>query len=241
MSIDSPLLHLHNIQKHYLVRNEPLSILKEVNLSLEPSQSMALTGPSGSGKSTLIHLIAGTDLPSHGTLLWKNEDLTQLNDAQRSQWRLRELGLIFQDFRLFPHLTALENIALPLELLGHTVKEAHTKAHTLLDDVGLATRSTHHPHQLSGGEKQRVALARALIHQPALILADEPTGNLDYQTAQHVLSLLFDLCKHHQTALFLVTHNPNHAQRTDIHAQLIKGSLHLESSLSSLSHVEDQV
>ena len=239
MSLRSPLLNLQNIQKYYRVQNEPLPILKEVNLTLNSAQSMALTGPSGSGKSTLIHLIAGTDLPSQGKLVWRGQDLTNLSDTQRSKWRLRELGLIFQDFRLFPHLNALENIALPLELLGQSAKESQKKAYTLLDEVGLADRATHTPHQLSGGEKQRIALARALIHQPALILADEPTGNLDYQTAQQVLSLLFDLCKHHQTALFLVTHNPNHARLTDVHAQIIGGRLQVHSQSTLVDQRED--
>ena len=233
--MDTPLLQLQKVQKNYALQQgtqeHSLSILKEVNLTLKSAQTLALTGPSGSGKSTLIHLIAGTDLPTQGDLLWKGQSLTHLNSTQRSQWRLRELGLIFQDFRLFPHLTALENIALPLELLGYSVKESHDKAQALLEEVGLSQRGNHSPHQLSGGEKQRVALARALIHQPALILADEPTGNLDYQTASHVLNLLFTLCKSHQTALFLVTHNTHHAQKTDLHFQLLEGGLHQHTSI----------
>lgn len=223
----TPLLSLERVSKRYHPPHaEPISILEELSLTLSSGERFALTGPSGSGKSTLTHLIAGTEEPSAGLLSWRGAPLPPVSSPERAHWRLNELGLVFQDFRLFPHLSALENASLPLELLGRPAREAEEVARGLLARVGLAERARHLPSELSGGEQQRVAIARALAHEPALIIADEPTGNLDWRSAARVVDLLFELSDERSVALLIVTHDLGLARRADRHERLLKGTLH---------------
>lgn len=229
-SQESPLLKVEHISKQYQgFEREVIPVLEDISLTLHQGERYALTGPSGSGKSTLTHLIAGTDDVSQGFIFWKGLPLPSIHSPERSRWRLSELGLVFQDFRLFPHLSALENAALPLELLGKTAQEAEKKAQLLLERVGLGSRIHHLPNALSGGEQQRVAIARALIHQPALVLADEPTGNLDWRSAEMVIDLLFELSEENKVALLIVTHDLKLAQRADRHEELVQGRLRANS------------
>jgi putative ABC transport system ATP-binding protein len=241
-----PLLEIRNLDhqfsQHTASNNSSTSntiqILNDINLKLERGQSMTLSGPSGSGKSTLMHLIAGSLATQSGDILWQGETLSHLSISDRADWRLHNIGLVFQDFRLFNHLTALENAMLPLELLGHSMQHASEEAQHWLDRVGLAQRAHHHPQQLSGGEQQRVALIRALIHKPQLILADEPTGNLDRNSAEDMAQLLCDLTQSQNCSLLIVTHDMHLAQRTqkhwEIHTNQLRQVTHTLST-SSLS------
>lgn len=189
----------------------PLEILAAVDLSINRGESLAIVGPSGSGKSTLLGLLAGLDLPSDGEVWLSGSALTRLTEDGRAELRRRLVGFVFQSFQLLPALTALENAILPLELAGD--EAAVERGRALLARVGLAERATHFPRQLSGGEQQRVALARAFIAQPAILFADEPTGNLDSKTGQTVIDLLFELNRERGTTLVLVTHDQVLANR----------------------------
>jgi len=225
-SPSTPLLSLEGVSKRYHAKQaEPITVLERVSLTLDEGNRYALTGPSGSGKSTLTHLIAGTEEVSEGVIQWRGAPLPHVSSPERSAWRLSQLGLVFQDFRLFPHLSALENATLPLELLGRPAREAEERASALLSRVGLSERVSHLPSQLSGGEQQRVAIARALAHEPALIIADEPTGNLDWRSAERVIELLFELSEERGVALLIVTHDLALAGRADRHEQLLRGAL----------------
>ena len=204
---------------------QPLEILKSVTLSLSAGDMVALSGPSGSGKSTLLQVIAGHLSPAQGEVWWGDLRLDQQSEDERARWRLEHVGLIFQDFRLFPHLSALENAALPLELLGASTRDATAAAIPLLKQLGLNERLHHRPHALSGGEQQRVAIARALVHRPTLILADEPTGNLDSASARKVEDLLLSLPHLRQVGLLYVTHDLSFAQRAETHYGLHEGQL----------------
>jgi putative ABC transport system ATP-binding protein len=188
-------------------------ILRDVSLEISPKQFLALVGPSGSGKSTLLGLIAGLDSPSSGSIEVEGADLTRLSEDALALLRLQKIGYVFQSFHLIPTLTALENVAVPLELAEDP--EARSKAHQMLSSVGLAERVQHYPIQLSGGEQQRVALARAFANRPAVLLADEPTGNLDSATGRQVIELLLRLNHDHGSTLVLVTHDPELAVRAD--------------------------
>ncbi len=188
-----------------------LTILKEVSLSITPGETVAIVGTSGAGKSTLLALLAGLDLPSSGQVQLNGIELTTLDEDGRAAVRAQHVGFVFQSFHLVPSLTALENVMLPLELLGKP--QARTSALAALEHVGLAARSGHYPNQLSGGEQQRVAIARAFVTQPALLFADEPTGNLDTVTGERVMNLLFEMNAAHGTTLVLVTHDARLAQR----------------------------
>ena len=183
-----------------------VTILDGVSLDVEPGQFVAITGPSGSGKSTLLGLIAGLDRPTAGSVRVDGVELASLDEDALARLRLAKIGYIFQSFHLIPTLTALENVAVPLELAG--VPEAEARASALLEEVGLKLRVGHYPAELSGGEQQRVALARAVANQPGLLLADEPTGNLDSATGAQIIDLLLGLHRRHGTTLILVTHDP---------------------------------
>jgi putative ABC transport system ATP-binding protein len=183
-----------------------VTILDGVSLDVEPGQFVAITGPSGSGKSTLLGLIAGLDRPTAGSVRVDGVELASLDEDALARLRLAKIGYIFQSFHLIPTLTALENVAVPLELAG--APEAAARASALLEEVGLKQRVGHYPAELSGGEQQRVALARAVANQPGLLLADEPTGNLDSATGAQIIDLLLGLHRRHGTTLILVTHDP---------------------------------
>lgn len=188
-----------------------LQILVGISLSINSGESLAIVGASGSGKSTLLSLLAGLDTPSTGIVRLNGQDLTAMDEDGRAAIRNQYVGFVFQSFQLLSGLTALENVMLPLELAGDA--QATAKAKTLLERVGLAHRLTHTPKQLSGGEQQRVALARAFVTKPAILFADEPTGNLDSKTGEHIIELLFELNQEQKTTLVLVTHDKNLASR----------------------------
>ncbi len=202
---------------------EELTILQGINLDVKAGETVALLGASGSGKSTLLGLLAGLDLPSEGTIRLAGIALEQLDEEGRARLRAQKIGFIFQSFLLLPGLTALENVMLPGEIAG--LPQTRALALSLLEQVGLAERLHHHPAQLSGGEQQRVAIARAFMGQPALLLADEPTGNLDSHTGERVADLLFRLNQEHGTTLLIVTHDARLASRCGRRLQLDSGQL----------------
>jgi putative ABC transport system ATP-binding protein len=200
-----------------------LHILAAVDLIIKSGESIAIVGESGSGKSTLLGLLAGLDTPTSGQVLLDGKSLTKMTEDGRAAIRNELIGFVFQSFQLLPGLTALENVMLPLELSGNT--KAKTLASALLDRVGLSHRTTHTPKQLSGGEQQRVALARAFVTRPAILFADEPTGNLDSKTGATIIELLFELNLENQTTLVLVTHDASLAARCQRTIRLDAGRL----------------
>lgn len=216
------------LSKQVTSEGAPLTILDRLDFSASSGESVAVLGASGSGKSTLLGLLAGLDVPSGGKVLLDNIDLFALDEDGRAALRGRLVGFVFQSFQLLPALTALENVMLPLELAG--VNGARAEAAAALERVGLAQRFSHYPRQLSGGEQQRVAIARAFAVNPRLLLADEPTGNLDSATGARIIDLLFRLNEEHGTTLILVTHDEHLAQRCRRRLYLEGGILHLERS-----------
>ncbi|RYD80989.1 MAG: ABC transporter ATP-binding protein [Sphingobacteriales bacterium] len=207
------ILNIRNVSKIYQSAGRELTVLNYVNFDVQTGSIVAITGPSGSGKTTLLGLCAGLDSASTGSVELNGIILDKLSEDQRAAVRNQYVGFIFQNFQLLPTLTALENVMVPLELRG--AKNIKPYALELLDKVGLADRSHHYPVQLSGGEQQRVSLARAFSNKPALLFADEPTGNLDSETSEKIIKLLFDLNKDAGTTLVIVTHDPDLAARTN--------------------------
>lgn len=201
----------------------PLTILHDISFDIQSGESVAITGASGSGKSTLLGFIAGLDTPSSGEVTVQDQALYRLDEDQRAALRGRLMGFVFQSFQLLPMLTASENVMLPLELGGQ--ENARARAHKILQRVGLGQRLSHYPKQLSGGEQQRVAIARAFVTEPALLLADEPTGNLDSATGATIIDLLFELNRERGTTLLLVTHDAALAQRCSRSLSLSAGTL----------------
>lgn len=222
------MIELSNLSKHYPMTQGDVTVLKGLNLSVQANERVAIIGPSGSGKTTLLLIMTGLETPSDGEVKIARQSLTSMNNDQRADLRRRHIGIVFQSFHLIPTLTARENVALPLEIDGQP--NSRKRAMTMLEKVGLSTRSTHYPAQLSGGEQQRVALARALVHEPELIVADEPTGNLDEKNSDLIMQLLFDLNKDTGTTLLLVTHDTRLAARCDRTLRLEEGQLRLHSS-----------
>ncbi|MEJ7740067.1 MAG: ABC transporter ATP-binding protein [Chitinophagaceae bacterium] len=206
------ILNIENLTKIYQGAGHELTVLDNINFSVHAGSTTAIVGPSGSGKTTLLGLCAGLDRSSAGIVELNNIRLDQLNEDQRAQVRNRYVGFIFQNFQLLPTLTALENVMVPLELRGE--KNIRTRSADLLDKVGLSGRLNHYPAQLSGGEQQRVSLARAFSNQPRILFADEPTGNLDAETSDKVVKLIFDLNHEAGTTLVVVTHNLELAAKT---------------------------
>jgi len=201
----------------------PLTIVQDVSLDIAAGESVAVVGPSGAGKSTLLALLAGLDAPTSGKIWLAGTDLSALDEDGRARLRAQRVGFVFQAFHLVPALTALENVMLPLELAGRA--DARSGALAALERVGLAKRKGHYPRQLSGGEQQRIALARAFVTAPAVLFADEPTGNLDTSTGERVGALLFELNAHSQTTLVLVTHERDLASRCQRTLQMEAGRL----------------
>ena len=215
-STQAPLTRMHVLKAENLCKqvNSPeglLTIVDDVSLTIAAGESVAVSGPSGAGKSTLLALLAGLDVPSRGRVLLDGQDLTQLDEDGRARLRAQRVGFVFQSFHLIPALTALENVMLPLELAGRA--DARRSAAATLAGVGLGERTGHYPRQLSGGEQQRVAIARAFVTRPAVLFADEPTGNLDTVTGARVGELLFELNASAHTTLVLVTHDRELAAR----------------------------
>ncbi|MEK0085482.1 ABC transporter ATP-binding protein [Benzoatithermus flavus] len=202
----------------------PVAILRGVDLSVEPGASVSVVGPSGSGKSSLMAIVGGIERPTSGTVRIDGTDLAGLDEDGLASFRLERVGILFQSFHLIPTMTALENVALPLELAGR--QGAFAVARSLLGEVGLSERAAHYPGQLSGGEQQRVALARALVNRPRLLLADEPTGNLDGDTGRAVIDLVFAAAAARGTTLLLITHDPALAARCGRRMVMERGRLH---------------
>ena len=219
------VIQTENLSKEYVRDEFHVIALQDVNIKIEQGEFVALMGPSGSGKSTLLHLIAAMDKPSGGEIRVLGHNLRELSEREVAHWRNENIGFIFQQFNLIPVLTALENVELPLKLTNLKKNERMEHARTALKLVGLEDRVNHYPRQLSGGQEQRVAIARAIVTDPALILADEPTGNLDAASAQEVLTILSRLNTAHGKTIVMVTHDP-HAARfaTKVH-HLEKGEL----------------
>ena len=202
-----------------------VEIIRDISFEIPDRQFVAIMGPSGSGKSTLLGLLAGLDWPTSGSIELDNVDITKLREDEMAILRGRKLGFVFQAYHLVPTLTALENVMLPMEMLGDARNGAHARAQYLLESVGLLDRATHYPAQLSGGEQQRVALARAFMMKPSVLFADEPTGNLDSKNGNHVLELLWQLNKEEGTTLVLVTHDQALASQADRHILLNDGRI----------------
>jgi putative ABC transport system ATP-binding protein len=217
------ILRARKLSKTLLTSSGPLEILNGVDVAVATNEAVAIVGASGSGKSTLLGLLAGLDLPSSGSVELSGKELTVLDEDERARLRARQVGFVFQAFHLIDDLTAEENVALPLELFGHDTPM--TTARDWLGRLGLSDRRQHFPRQLSGGEQQRVALCRAFASQPKLLFADEPTANLDRETASGVICSLFELCENFGTAMLLVTHDSALAERCDRMLQLDRGRL----------------
>jgi len=217
------MIALQGVSKTVPSGGRALTILHPTDLEVGRGQSLAIVGPSGSGKSTLLGLIAGLDAPSSGRILIDGDDITSLPEDRLARLRGQKIGFVFQFFHLVGSLTALENVLVPMELAGRP--DALARARGLLDEVGLSDRGHHYPSQLSGGEQQRVAIARALANDPPLLLADEPTGNLDSQNGRHIVDLLFDVNRARGTTLVLVTHDRELAARADARVALRDGRI----------------
>jgi len=215
------MIELRHVSKTVQSGGRPLTILHALDLVIPSGQFIAVVGPSGSGKSTLLGLIAGLDAPSSGEILIDGTDITKLGEDELAKLRGDRIGFVFQFFHLVPSLTAFENILVPMEIAGR--RDASARARQLLDEVGLSDRGHHYPSQLSGGEQQRVAIARALANAPLIVLADEPTGNLDSTTGRHIMQLLLDVHRARQATLVLVTHDAELAALADVRLSLRDG------------------
>lgn len=226
MSVSSrqPVIEVTDLEKNVASPDGELVILHDINLTILSAEAVAIVGASGSGKSTLLGLMAGLDVPTSGSVMIQGRDLFALNEDGRAEVRRNMIGFVFQSFQLLPNLTALENVMLPVELSGQQHRARDT-AREFLDRVGLAPRLQHYPRQLSGGEQQRVAIARAFAAQPALLFADEPTGNLDQHTGDRIIDLLFDINHERATTLVLVTHDESLSARCNRSLHLDAGRL----------------
>lgn len=219
------ILQCNGVTKQFNDAKLNIEVLKGINFTVKKGEKIAILGTSGSGKSTLLHILGGLDLPSSGSVSLMGKKLTDLSDAARGLLRNESLGFIYQFHHLLPEFSALENVAMPLLIRGVNVSEAEKKAKKMLQNVGLGKRLAHKPAQLSGGERQRAAIARALVSRPHAVLADEPTGNLDYATANKVFNLIQELNEQLQTAFVVVTHDINLAKRMDTVYLMMDGHL----------------
>jgi len=208
------LIELKNIQRHFKMGDEVVKALRGINLDIDKGEYVALMGPSGSGKSTLMNLLGALDTPTEGKYKLNGQEVEKLTDDELAQIRNKEIGFVFQTFNLLPRTTALDNVALPLVYAGYSKKDRKKRAEDVLKMVGLEDRMTHKPNELSGGQRQRVAIARALVNKPSIILADEPTGNLDSTTSEEIMELFDELHRQGNT-IILVTHEEDIAQHAD--------------------------
>ncbi len=220
-----PLVSIHGLSKYYTRGDQVIPVLVNIDLEVAEGDYIALMGPSGSGKSTLLNLIAGIDKPSAGAIHVAGVDIAMLGDSDLAAWRAAHVGFIFQFYNLMPVLTAFQNVELPLQLTSLSRRERHERVTTCLELVGLADRMDHYPNELSGGQQQRVAIARALITDPTLIVADEPTGDLDRTTAEEILGLMERLNREIAKTIIMVTHDPKAAEHARRIVHLEKGVL----------------
>jgi len=241
--LPTTLLELRDLSKVYQEGQQTRAVLSDVNAQILLGEFVVLLGPSGSGKSTLLNLISGIDVPSSGQVKFDSADLTSMSERNRTLFRRKNIGFVFQFFNLLPTLTVLENLRLPLELNGITGKIAQSRAADLLEAVGLADRGRSFPDRLSGGEQQRVAIARALVHDPTLVLADEPTGNLDADTGAQVMGLLDALVRQRGKTMVVVTHSADVVDLADRLFLMREGTLRevLKDEAASLSTISERV
>ncbi|CDL82027.1 lipoprotein-releasing ABC transporter ATP-binding protein LolD [Xenorhabdus szentirmaii] len=228
---NQPLLRCHHLCKKYQEGKVSTEVLKNVTFSMQQGEMMAIVGSSGSGKSTLLHLLGGLDSPTSGEVYFRSESLSQMSSSARAALRNSEIGFIYQFHHLLPDFNALENVAMPL-LIGGKKRQAQQKALAMLAAVGLEHRAQHRPSELSGGERQRVAIARALVNEPSLVLADEPTGNLDQRNAESVFQLLRELNQQQGTAFLVVTHDLKLANQLARRVEMSDGYLQDELTLT---------
>ena len=217
------MIELKNVTKTVLSGTENLTILKDVTIEIPSGQFVAITGASGSGKSTLLGLIAGLDAPSSGEIIIDGENITEMNEDGLSALRSSKIGFVFQSFHLIPSLTAFENVLIPMEILG--ANDVKLRAKKLLEDVELTNRGHHYPSELSGGEQQRIAIARAFANEPSILLADEPTGNLDSKNGNHIFDLMTEMHDQNDVTLVMVTHDQNLADRAERQIRLRDGEV----------------
>lgn len=223
--MNNSIITCQNLSKVYQEGRLATTVLHGVNLAVEKGELLAIVGTSGSGKSTLLHLLGALDTPSTGNVIFNGNNIHKLSSKQQAKWRNQELGFVYQFHHLLSEFSALENVAMPLLIAGETIKTAQKKATELLERVGLSQRIQHRPAELSGGERQRVAIARALINKPSLVLADEPTGNLDAKNAESVYQLLKELNSELDTAFIVVTHDQKLANKLDRQLYMTNGIL----------------
>jgi len=228
---NAPLLQCNNLSKRYQEGKLFTDVLRDVTFSMQPGEMMAIVGSSGSGKSTLLHLLGGLDAPTSGEVIFEGQPLNSLSSQSRAEIRNRRLGFIYQFHHLLPDFSAMENVAMPLLIGGATPAQAKVSASEMLAAVGLDKRGHHRPSELSGGERQRVAIARALVNNPALVLADEPTGNLDQRTADSIFELLGELNMRQGTAFLVVTHDLHLARRLNRQLEMRDGQLQQDADL----------
>ena len=224
--MSDPLVTVQNVTKTFEHEGRSLEVLKGIDLEIASGEMLTIVGPSGAGKSTLLHLIGTLDLPTQGQILYGGRDVTRLGSSELAEFRNRSIGFVFQFHHLLPEFTALENVMMPGLIQGG--RRLEDRARRLLDEVGLSERLTHRPGELSGGEQQRVALARALLMEPRLVLADEPTGNLDSQTSDSVQSLIFDLNQRHGITFLIVTHSRDFAAMMPRQVSMKDGRIDLD-------------
>jgi putative ABC transport system ATP-binding protein len=223
--MERPLIEIQDVSKSYRRDSLEIPVLSNITLSIQEGDFIAFMGPSGSGKTTLLNLIAGIDKPTEGRIFVAGTDITELSETELAVWRSRNVGFIFQFYNLIPVLTAIENVELPLILTPLSKAERRAHAETALGVVGLTDRMHHYPRQLSGGQEQRVAIARAIVTDPAILVADEPTGDLDKVSAEEVLNLMERLNRELNKTILMVTHDPRAAERARSVRQLDKGEL----------------
>jgi len=236
--MNKPILEVNNLTKTFTSGSRVLTVLKNISFTIDTGVTYAIIGPSGSGKTTLLGLCAGLDQPTSGSVSLNGKEISSMDESKLSVVRNRQIGFVFQSFQLISTLTALENVMVPVELRGTPYREVEKKATELLNEVGLGDRLTHYPSQLSGGEQQRVGLARAFIHQPDILFADEPTGNLDGETGAQIEQLMFNLNEKQGTTLVIVTHDRLLAEKCDRIIELKNGEILSITSTSSSEPVE---
>lgn len=223
--MSEPVICCRHVSKTFRQGSSPVHVLKSIDLLVETGETVAIVGASGSGKSTLLHILGGLDAPSSGEVDVMGQRIDKISPIEQGRLRNRALGFVYQFHHLLPEFSALENVAIPLAIRGETTANAKDRAAVILTEVGLSHRLTHKPGELSGGERQRVAVARALVTRPACVLADEPTGNLDRGTADHVFELILELNAKYKTALVMVTHDPTLAAKMQRILTLADGAL----------------